>query len=87
MERYGGADGWNGDSFTERNGDDHEEGGKGSCLNLGTLKMSRFVLTPGKAVSSQNGYGGGGGGIQETFGPKYETIGVEIAHFCPLRPI
>ena len=92
MERYGGADGSNGDSFTERNGDDHEEGGKGSCLNLGTLKMSRFVLTPGKAVSSQNGYGGGGGGIQEnkekpqltlTFDPKYETIGVKIAHFCP----
>ena len=80
------------DSFTEGNGDDHEEGGKGSCLNLETLKMSRLSLTPGKAVSSQNGYGGGGGAILEnkekpqfklTFGPKYKTIGVEIAHFRP----
>ena len=38
-------------------------GGKGSGLDLTTLNMTRFVLTPGKAGTGVNNFGGGGGGI------------------------
>ena len=53
----GGADGGSG------NGD---HGGSGSGLDLGTIKMASFVLTPGKGGESSdsgNGYSGGGGGV------------------------
>ena len=49
----GGSDGSDGeDSSTDM-------GGKGSGLDVGTLNMTRFTLSPGKAGSN----GGGGGGI------------------------
>ena len=38
-------------------------GGKGSGLDLTTLNMARFVLTPGKAGTGFKNFGGGGGGI------------------------
>ena len=38
-------------------------GGKGSGLDLASLDMTRFLLTPGQAGYGFNNYGGGGGGI------------------------
>merc|ERR1712179_475999 len=38
-------------------------GGKGSGLDLATLNMTRFVLTPGKAGTGYRTSGGGGGGV------------------------
>ena len=54
----GGYDGGDGES----NG--NSDGGKGSGIDVSTLNMTRFVLTPGKAGLAYNdAYGGGGGGI------------------------
>ena len=38
-------------------------GGKGSGIDVRTLNMTRFALTPGKAGKGEDEYGGGGGGI------------------------
>ena len=38
-------------------------GGKGSGLDLASLDMTMFLLTPGQAGYGFNNYGGGGGGI------------------------
>ena len=38
-------------------------GGNGSGLDLATLNMTRFLLTPGKAGTGVDSCGGGGGGI------------------------
>ena len=50
------------------NGSDGEDsssatGGKGSGLDIGTLNITRFILSPGKAGTHMGGLGGGGGGI------------------------
>ena len=50
----GGFDGGDGGSFN---------GGTGSGIDVKTLNMTRFVLTPGKAGLTLNNNGGGGGGI------------------------
>ena len=54
----GGSNGSDGGSYIS-------SGGKGSGLDIGTLNVTRFFLTPGKAGTHDNngGYGGGGGGI------------------------
>ena len=54
----GGSDGSDGEDYSSSS-----EGGKGSGLDLRTMNMTRFVLTPGKAGMGGNGYSGGGGGI------------------------
>ena len=54
----GGFDGGDGGDYNSYGG------GKGSGLDVQTINMTRFVLTPGKGGSpTQSGYGGGGGGI------------------------
>merc|ERR1712037_634904 len=54
----GGSDGSDGGDYSSNTG------GKGSGLDVGTLNITRFVLTPGKAGTHYNGgYGGGGGGL------------------------
>ena len=53
----GGFDGGDGGDYNSYGG------GKGSGLDVQTINMTRFVLTPGKGGSSSSGYGGGGGGI------------------------
>ena len=62
MGEYGGSDGSDGGDHTDGHGD-LQRGGKGSGLDLRTLNMTKFALTPGKAGREQNGHGGGGGGI------------------------
>ena len=53
----GGEDGSDG-------GDDKDfAGGKGSGLDVRTLNMTRFILTPGKGGKPDGSDGGGGGGI------------------------
>ena len=49
-----GSDGEDSDSYM---------GGKGSGLDIGTLNITRFILSPGKAGTQYNSYGGGCGGI------------------------
>ena len=49
-----GSDGEDSDSFM---------GGKGSGLDIGTLSITRFILSPGKAGTHMGGLGSGGGGI------------------------
>ena len=50
-----GSDGEDSDSYM---------GGKGSGLDIRTLNITRFILSPGKAGTQYgNTYGGGGGGI------------------------
>jgi len=51
----GGFDGGDGDSYSSN-------GGKGSGIDVKTLNMTRFVLTPGKAGVGYSYNGGGGGG-------------------------
>ena len=53
----GGSDGSDGGDYSSS-----DTGGKGSGLGVGTLNMTRFVLTPGKG-GTHSGGGGGGGGI------------------------
>ena len=53
----GGFDGGDGEDYNSY------EGGKGSGLDVQTINMTRFVLTPGKGGKSSDGYGGGRGGI------------------------
>jgi len=54
----GGSDGSDGGDYSSA------KGGKGSGLDVGTLNMTRFVLTPGKGGTHYSGsFGGGGGGI------------------------
>ena len=53
----GGSNGSDGGSY------DSATGGKGSGLDIGTLNITRFILSPGKAGTAYVGYGGGGGGI------------------------
>ena len=47
-----GSDGEDSDSYM---------GGKGSGLDIGTLNITRFILSPGKAGTHYLGNGGGGG--------------------------
>ena len=68
----GGFDGGDGGDYNSYGG------GKGSGLDVQTINMTRFVLTPGKGGSSSSGYGGGGGGILVNGGSPnndYEYIG------------
>ena len=53
----GGSNGSDGGSYGSATG------GKGSGLDIGTLNITRFILSPGKAGTQYNSYGGGGGGI------------------------
>ena len=58
----GGSNGSDGGSY------DSAMGGKGSGLDIGTLNITRFILSPGKAGTAggnsvYNAAGGGGGGI------------------------
>ena len=49
-----GSDGEDSDSYM---------GGKGSGLDIRTLNITRFSLTPGKAGTGSSSFGRGGGGI------------------------
>merc|ERR1712130_115555 len=69
---YNGGDGYSGGGAENSDGgsagSDGEDyssykGGKGSGLDVVTLNMTRFVLTPGKAGTHNGDWGGGGGGI------------------------
>ena len=55
--RDGGSNGSDGGSY------DSHRGGKGSGLDIGTLNITRFILSPGKAGTQYSGGGVGGGGI------------------------
>ena len=75
MLQDGGSDGSDGGDHTDGHGD-LQKGGKGSGLDLGTLNMTSFVLTPGKAGREVNGNGGGGGGILVNGeGPRIDGFG------------
>ena len=58
-----GQDGGSNGSDGHGHGQGHGTGGKGSGLDLATLNMTRFILTPGNAGTGVYSYGGGGGGI------------------------
>jgi len=70
----GGSDGSDGGDYSSNTG------GKGSGLDVGTLNMTRFVLTPGKAGTAFSyDFGGGGGGIlvnkEKPSGNQYQGEG------------
>jgi len=46
-------------------GDDHgsHKGGHGSGLDIGSVNMTKFTLSPGKGGGTNGGAGGGGGGV------------------------
>ena len=58
---YYGQDG--GSNGSDGEDSDSYMGGKGSGLDIRTLNITRFILSPGKAGTAYVGYGGGGGGI------------------------
>ena len=53
----GGEDGGDGDSSSSNTG------GHGSGLDIGSVNMTNFELTPGKGGMSSSSNGGGGGGV------------------------
>ena len=55
----GGTDGGDG----EVGDDEDSEAGKGSGLDLSSISMKSFILTPGKGGVGESFYGGGGGGV------------------------
>ena len=55
----GGSDGGDG----EVGDDEDSEAGKGSGLDLSSISMKSFILTPGKGGVGESFYGGGGGGV------------------------
>ena len=57
--RDGGFDGSDGGMYDGS----INQGGRGSGLDVGTLNLTRFVLTPGKPGLHNSHLGGGGGGI------------------------
>jgi len=63
----GGGSNYNGAAGGSNGGDGGNSttvsGGKGSGLDLSTLHMNNFVLTPGKGGEPNERYGGGGGGV------------------------
>ena len=56
---YYGQDG--GSNGSDGEDSDSYMGGKGSGLDIGTLNITRFILSPGKAGTHYLGNGGGGG--------------------------
>ena len=59
----GSRDGDGGEGGGDANDHGSHKGGHGSGLDIGSVNMTKFTLSPGKAGSSNAGWGGGGGGI------------------------
>jgi len=69
---YNGGDGYSGGGSSSGEGgedggdaDDNgsSKGGHGSGLDIGSVNMTKFTLSPGKGGSHSGGAGGGGGGV------------------------
>ena len=69
----GGEDGGDGGSYSSYTG------GRGSGLDLGSVNMTKFTLSPGKGGRVRTSYGGGGGGVivngEKPSGNEYQGEG------------